>query len=245
VLSVNPVFAAGGDDDFSAFTASERKAALKELEFSDDISQDQIDSLSDAMIYELSKEDGEIVSIKKVSRNLDTGNEDEIGTRTLDPDDFEMTVVAKRIYEKSGKDNFKFVATGEWLTNPVYEFTDAIALAWSDDFTLYDDDCYVMTSFGAKRDVVTLNDVDPEGGIAYDIDLLVGRDEDEIVLTAKVYKDDDDGSANVVGEYGHVQIQASSINVGFSSGSRPSVEMSVSYAADIEMASPDYDSFDY
>ncbi|EJL26398.1 hypothetical protein ACFVS2_16005 [Brevibacillus sp. NPDC058079] len=253
LLTVNPAFASDKqntkeetqEENFTPLSTVERVLALEKLDFAEHITPDQIDSLSDAAIYELSKEEGEIVSIQEVYRNLDEEDTGEVKLRTLDKDDFKMSVVAKRINEKRSKDNFKFVATGEWLTDPFYEFTDAIALAWSDDFTLYEDDCYIMRTFGSDRDDVALNDVDPEKGIAYDVDIDSMKNDYEIVLTAKVYKNDDDGSANVVGEYGHVQIHASGIEIGFSGSSTPSVNMNVSYAADIEMASPDYDSFDY
>jgi len=225
----------------------DRQEKLKKLKFAKHITQAQIDDLSDAMIDALSEQEGEIVSISHTYRKLEKGNKKgAISTRTIDKDDFKMSVAVQRIYEKSGKDNFKFVATGEWLTDPFYEFTDAIGLAWSDDFTLYYDDCYVWRPLsGRDRDTVQLNDVDPEEGVAYDVDLIAGKDDEEIVLTAKVYKSNSSGEANVVGEYGHVELVASDISIGFSGGSQPEVNMSVSFAADIDMASPDYDSFDY
>ncbi|HZG55319.1 hypothetical protein, partial [Paenibacillus sp.] len=44
-------------------TKEEREEKLKKMKFSKDITQEQIDLLSDAMIMELSKQDGEVVRI--------------------------------------------------------------------------------------------------------------------------------------------------------------------------------------
>ncbi|HZG55318.1 hypothetical protein [Paenibacillus sp.] len=159
--------------------------------------------------------------------------------------EFKMTTVAQRIYELSTSyDNFQFITEGDWIVNPNYEFTDAIALAWSDEFTVYDDYSYIISGNWYDYSRTSLNAVVPEGGVGYDVDLQVGTDDDAVFLVATVYKNATTGTANVVGEYGHVEIMASSIGLGFSS-TPPSVSMSVGFQSNLEKASPAYDDFAY
>ncbi|MFP3786260.1 hypothetical protein, partial [Burkholderia sp. SIMBA_024] len=123
--------------------------------------------------------------------------------------DFKMTVVAQRITEKgSGYDNFRFVAEGDWIETPFYEFTDKIALSWSDDFTLYSDSSYIHNGVVSDYTNTIRSTVDPEKGVSYDVNLRLGNNDDSVFLIAKVYKPNETGTANVVAEYGHVEIAA-------------------------------------
>ncbi len=214
------------------------------LQVESSISVEDIENLSDGMIAELQKDPGTIVSVSTTYFDLESGME----TMAVMPkSDFELTVVATRINEKSG-DNYKFVACGKWIVNPFYEFTDGIGISWSDEFTLYEDYGYTYSKNSSgipfyNFDAVVRNEVVPEAGVAHDVDLNLGDRQDEIYLIAKVYKDDSSGSANVIATYGHVVIRPSSIDVSISSGKE--IGMSVGLASDIEMASPDYDYFNY
>lgn len=207
------------------------------------ISEEVIENLPEGMIEEIKKDEGTIVSVTTQYVDFSEG----VQTFAVMPtSDFKLTVVSTRISEKAGKDNFKFVACGEWLVNPIYEFTDCIGISWSDEFTLYSDYGYAYTAGSIPKydyDVATRNEVVAEAGVAYDIDLKLFDRQDEIYLIAKVYKDNSSGSANVVASYGHVIIKASGVDVSISSGKE--IGMSVGFASGIEMASPDYDSFDY
>jgi len=215
------------------------------------ISEDTISNLPESMKLELQKVDGTLVSVSTTYFDLETGAE----TRAVMPEsDFKLTVAASRLsdaqIEADGVhgDAFEFVATGEWLVNPLFEFTDCIGITWSDDFTLYYDTGYAYTKdyYGYPLynfDALTLNDAVPEQGFAYDANLLLFDRQDEITIIGRVYKDNDRGSANVCATYGHVVVRPSSIDVSFSSGKE--IGMSVGFGAGIEMASPDYDYFDY
>jgi hypothetical protein len=215
-----------------------------------DITEEQIDSLSDAMVRELSRENGEIVSIQVTERNLDNDVSDSLSSgsfsiMTMPTSDFVMTTVVQRLsYWGPSYDDFKFTTEGQWLTDPVYEFTDTIALAWSDSFTLYDDEAYIVLADYPYIDTNTVrNDVVPEVGVGYDIDMQTGRTEESIILYAKVYKYNSTDTANVVGEYGHVEVRPSGVDIGFSSS--PDVSMSVGLGSYVNMASPDYAYFSY
>lgn len=219
---------------------------IDNLSFSESVTDEEKKALDPILIRILSEEEGEIVSISQVNIPFEE-NKDNISTYVMPTYNFQMTVVAKRIYEKSGKDNFKFIAKGHWIDNPFWELTDCIALAWSDNFTLYDDTCYTLNDNNSPKLTwcTTRNSVTPEQGVAYDVDLLVGERQEYVVLEAKVYKDDDTGSANVVGTYGHVIVTAQDISVGYSGGKDPIISMSAAIGVNLEMASPDYTSFDY
>jgi hypothetical protein len=240
----------------SAQVNQNARSSVNNLRFSGKVTKNEKALLTDAMIYELSKDKGEIVSITKTRTNFQSENNrtgSEYGTLAVMPEDeFEIIVAAQRITEKAGKDNFKFVANAYWKVNPDFEFTDCIGIAWTDEFTLYDDYAYTITydySNGIplyNYDACTLNDVSGECGVAYDVNLILGERQDQIVAVAKVYKDNTSGSANVVAEYGHVILRPSSVGVSFGLGKDgPSIGMDVGIASAVEKASPDYTPFDY
>lgn len=217
------------------------------------ISSDVVNDLPESMLKEIQNVGGTLVSVSTSYYDLDSGGE----TRAVMPtSDFKLTVSAARLDDAAMEadgvegDAFVFVATGEWLVNPLYEFTDCIGITWSDEFTLYDDYGFAYTKdymgLGIpfyNYDALTLNDVSPEQGFAYDANLLLFDRQDEITIVGKVYKEDSSGSANVCASYGHVIIRASSVDVSFSSGNE--VAMSVGFVSDIQMASPDYEPFNY
>jgi hypothetical protein len=212
------------------------------------ISEEALQSLPESMKEELLNDDCTIVSISETYVDLETNT----ATKAVMPtSDFKLTTTAARLEDweakydgHEGKDCFKFITTGEWIVNPNFEFTDCIGLTWSDEFTLYEDDGYTYSYGGYKdRSTMTLNDMVPEQGFAYDADLRLFDRQNEITIVGKVYKDDDSGSANVCGSYGHVIITPSAVDVSFSSGKE--ISFGVSWNSGIETASPDYDSFNY
>jgi hypothetical protein len=226
-------------------TPSAKKEKINKMKFGKDVTQEQIDNLSDELILELSKDEGEIVSINEQGSVMEPDvKSGSIGVMTIAQSTLKMTVVVQRISEKSG-DNFKFVAEADWLKSPTYEFVDTIALAWSDSFTVYHDSSYMVNHLlGNTRYMAgSRNKAVPEVGVGHDVDLLVGWTDDKAILTAKVYKANSSGSANVVAEYGHIKINLSDISLGFSNS--PNVTFSVNAASNIDTASPALKAFDY
>lgn len=212
------------------------------------IQESVIDSLPESMKLELQNDESTLVSVSTTYYDLDTGSK----TRAVMPtSDFKLTVTASRLsaaqMKKDGVsgDAFKFVATGEWLVNPTFEFTDCMGISWSDSFTLYSHTGYTYSKNANLIDytAVTLNSVSPEQGFACDVDLLLFSRQDEVTITGKVYKAQSSGSANVCASYGHVIVTPSSVNVTYSSSKQ--LSMSVSWTSGIQMASPDYKSFNY
>ena len=91
--------------------------------------------------------------------------------------DFKMTVVVTKapLLGYEDYDKFRITACGEWIDNPAYEFTDCIGIAWSDNFTLLYENAWVKYDDGTTSySVCKLNDVVPEAGVAYDVDLKIG-----------------------------------------------------------------------
>lgn len=214
---------------------------------------DKIEDLPKSMQAVLSSVDCTLVSYSEVFIDMETGAE----SRSVMPEsDFKMTVGVARLSEEEMKqdkvhgDAFMFMAAGHWITNPIYEMTDCIALSWSDEFTLYYDEGYAYTENynGAPyfdSSVMTLNSVSAEAGFAYDVNLKLFERQDEIIIIGKVYKDDSTGTANVCASYGHVIFLPSSVDVSFSGGKDSTLSMGVSIVSKIQMASPAYKSFDY
>lgn len=219
------------------------------VKFDKSISDIDIDSLSQAVLDELSSQDGAVVSLERKKVDLDPNNNK---NRAVKPEtDFEITVATQKL-NKSGYDAFRFVASGQWKVNPYYEFTDCIGLAWGDGFSLYNDYAYTYsynpnTGENLKDyDACTPNKYEADKGVAYDVDLKLNHSQQLIVLVADVKKADSTGETNVVAEYGHVIIGPRGVNVGFDvSSSGPSIGMSVGAGAGLEKASPDYAYIEY
>ncbi|MGM0751781.1 MAG: hypothetical protein ACQET6_07585 [Bacillota bacterium] len=228
-------------------TDKERNTIINEFEYADSVTKEELNDLSDVTLQLLSEENGEIVSVEKVSSyNLNSPKEGEFTTYTMPNEHFEMSVIGLQV----GENTYKFHAEGDWKVNPNYEFTDVIALAWTDNFTLEDDLAFTLEDMGKgylEPDYtgLTRNKVDGEAGVGYDVDLVLGEDEEEVVLQALVTKPNTSGRANLVGEYGHLELRPSDITLGFSLGAQPSVSMSAGIGTNLEKASPAYDAFDY
>lgn len=189
------------------------------------------------------QEGGEVVTASSVKRNVDQDpNNGGFTTFTIPEDDLQIDTVARRVISED-PDTFRLTTTADWLIDPLQEYTDTIALQWSDNFTMGEDLGYIVNEDGDRDyyDAVR-NDVVPEKGVAWDLDLNLNQDETGAVLEAIVTKPDSSGTANVVGEYGHVQVRPSDVRVGFSSSG---VDMTVGLAATVNQASPDYDYFEY
>lgn len=224
----------------------ERKEKIQKLNYKKGaVTEEQINSLDDKTLANLDPE-GEIVSISTTDSNLDSGDPNKLQLFTMPKSDFSLKTVAQRITGKGkGYDCFQFTTTGVWGVNPFYEFTDTIGLAWSDNFTLYHDESLHYTSKKGRNYYWegTRNKVSAEKGVAHDVDLKTGYSDNQTVLLAYVYKKNSKGTANVVGEYGHVELSARDISVGFSSS--PDISFSIGAGAKVNAASPSYDKFTY
>ena len=233
-------------------STEDRTEIIDNLDLGEDVEISDIESLDDAMLYELSQDSGEIISITETETetDLDTNSKpSKISIMSMPTSDFKLTVVAQRISEKSGKDNFKFTATGDWKTSPTWEFEDTIALSWSDNFTLYSDYSYMYGIVGGKQTLKpgVRNDAKPEAAVGHDVDLQPAITDDKAVLVAKVYKTNSSGSANVMAKYGHVQLTASVVGLSFGAGggSTPTIGFDVDWNSTINQAVPAYTSFNY
>jgi len=231
-------------------TEEERLNIIDNLEVSEGVEQEQINDLDDAMLYELSQDSGEIVSVETENSYIyePTATTKIMAAKTMPTKDFKLTVVAQRIKEKSG-DNFKFTATGDWKASPFWELEDTIALAWSDSFTMYNDYSYMYGYVGSKQTMKpgSRNKVKNEVGVAHDVDLQPAVTDDKAVLVAKVYKKNSSGSANVSAEYAHVTKVAkiTGVTITGGGGAPPSISFDISGGAGLEEASPAYTSFSY
>lgn len=248
LLNMNTAVFASKMNDFDSTHTAEDNATET------NVSSDTFDSLPKSMQMEIENAEGTLVSVSTSYYDLDSGME----TRAVMPEsDFKLTVTVSRLSDAIMMtdgvegDAFLFVATGEWLVNPFYEFTDCIGITWSDDFTLYFDNGYIYTEdyqgTGLPKfdyDAMTLGEVAAEQGLAYEADLALLERQNEVTLVAKVYKPDSSGSANVCASYGHVIKMPGDFSVTFTAGRK--IDISVSgIATDIEMAVPDYKSFNY
>lgn len=250
LLSITPLNIAFGSNHSSV-------RQVNGISVASSITDEQVENLPFSIVDRLQKNDGVLVSVTTENFDLDpwTGK---FTRSTMPESDFEIIVTVQELsvnekiedgYEIDDSvlptdDAFEFTATGLWKINPTYEFTDCIGITWSDDFTLYYDEGYTVSSNGnIAHGTMQLNDVAPEEGFAYDVDLELFDNQSEIVIIGRVHKPNSSGTANICASYGHVIYVADAVSVSYSSGKE--IGFSVGIMADIQTASPDYDSFRY
>lgn len=183
--------------------------------------------------------------------NNNTKTAKDISLQTISTSILTITTIVERVYQKDRTlyDNFKFTVIATWSSgNPIMNLTDKIAMAWSDNFTLYSDSCVNYTNLnpsGTYNGTIR-SSVAAEAGISYDIQMKYGVNvateySKGCKLTVYVYKNNSSGTANVVGEYAHKTVGITAINASFSS--TPNV--SFSGGAVWEEGSPSYSDFAY
>ena len=225
------------------------------------VDREKAATLPDRLVNELIKDDGEIISIEvkksKVENTkqiTDKENQSAVTNNfaimaTMPEDEIALYNVVQRIYEKTGYDNFKFTSYADWYILPTWTLVDAIATAWSDNFTLYyDSGTYtaIDSNFNEKSWALSRNDVQNEIGVARDVDLLYGYTNHSVIEVAKVYAINATGTANASTQYAHEEIGIGNITVGFSvSGDTPTVGFTATPGSFLEEAVPAYSAFNY
>jgi len=201
-----------------------------------------------------SEPEGVLVSIHKTLTPIEDNNinqtpESNSLLLTIPSATLEVIVFVYRIYEKAGKDNFLFQAYALWHSQPIMHLMDKLALAWSDDFTLYQDKCKLYNDMwpNGEYGYCLRSNVTPEAGISYDCPMQIGAGgysfsfySEAFLMSAKVYKDNSTGSANVVSQYAHKTI---GLGIGVSFSPTPSISFSGTAIYDLSI--PDYAAFDY
>lgn len=169
---------------------------------------------------------------------------------TMPSSDFELTVFAQRINEKTGS-NFKFTANGRWNIQPLYSMVDLAALAWSDSFTLYEDSCTYRFYNGSQWNYINCpkKNVNPEAGVSHEVDLdghsYWNGGSYTQVAKVNLYPASV-GSANVVAGYAHKWIGIGNIGAEFSPGESAGISFSSSLpTVFFDEAIPAYTYFEY
>jgi len=188
---------------------------IKGLSYDKDaVAIEQLLDLNDAMFITLRDGDyGEIIAINtSYSYDFEKGKEDAysnpISTYQMPESDYKLTVLVTRIEGKGPQyDNFTFLAQGVWKINPFFEFTDKIALSWSNDFILFND---FSTHYIEKNGKITSSpgvkaEANTKSGVAHKINLVLNATDRNTVLVAQVYKTNSSGTANVVAGYAHAE----------------------------------------
>ncbi len=193
----------------------------------------------------------EAYSVQGFSVNRSTGA---IQPASITSADFSVGVSAQRIYEKgSAYDNFKFMASCFYIDEYVTSrYKDVLAMAWSDEFTLYED--YAIETLettpgsGMYTDNydsarLTRKDVNAELGISYNYDLKNhNRYPHSIHMVAKVYKPDETGTAQMTASFAH-PIKDCGVDVSFSFPAGVSFTPTVTNG--VVEAEPNYTDFTY
>lgn len=214
-----------------------------------DIPNEVIQNLPHGAKLELQGTESTVISVNEIYTDFDSNQESD---RLMPTSDFKLTVVAARMgvgeAQAAGilrRPGYKFTAVGQWIVNPNYEFTDCMSLCWSDGFSLAKEVGYTYSYNTGKLDFdsVTLNKIDNEAGIAYDVDLKLFDRQDEIVLSACVAGDINiHGTANISTQYAHSMLSLSKIHVSFKDGQ---AVFTVGGSERLEYASPSYAYFEY
>lgn len=226
----------------------DREELIQSLTIGNSVSIDEIRELETITLYELTRDQGEIIDITEVEDILSRPDNTMIRPLLMPTSDFTMTVVAQRINEKSG-DNFKFTATGNWKINPVWQLVDTIALSWDGGFSVYNDYSYLQGFSGTNQYLHSgvRKSISSTKGVSHNLDLKAGAREEKAVLVAKVVKSNSSGYATAVGRYGHVELKGSISSVSFtaSTSDKPSISFTGTVGARINPSSPGYTTFQY
>lgn len=214
-----------------------------------DIPSEVIQNLPQGAKLELQNTENTVISVSEIYTDFESNQKSD---RLMPTSDFKLTVVAALMSVGEAQSvgilwrpGYKFTAVGQWIVNPNYEFTDCMSLCWSDGFSLAKEVGYTYSYNTGKLDfdAVTLNKIDNEAGIAYDVDLKLFDRQDEIVLSACVAGDKNvHGTANISTEYAHSMFNLNKIHVSFKDGQ---AVFSVSGSGKLEYASPGYAYFEY
>lgn len=216
---------------------------FEDIKFDNSIDIEEIKQIPIEVLQTMKNSEGTIKSLAKHDIEFENATSK---SKLMSTNDFSMYVWAEDIeensYDTTGIDRWRFNAQGTWHTNPFYEFTDSIALSWSDDFTL---DAHSCTIDGSDSRTST-STIGAERGIAYDVDLQLGSDDKVILLTADVYKFIDNPNTNIgniSADYGHVQIKPSTVSVEFNEDN--TISMSTSFGTKLKKSLPSHTSFTY
>lgn len=246
-LSPDIALASNGPPTVEDISNLDKEELIQLLTVSEDVSIDELRKLDVITLYELTRDQGEIIDIKEVNNQLDIPNNNLITPYLMPTSDFSMTVVAQRISERTG-DNFKFTATGNWKKDPIWQLVDNIALAWSGGFSVYEDYSYLQGFYGSNQYLLpgVRKTIEPTKGVSHNLNLKVGPKEEKAVLVAKVVKTNSSGHATAVGRYGHVEVRGNIKSVSISiSKTSPSISFTGSVGARVNPSSPGYVTFSY
>lgn len=216
------------------------------------ISYAAIESMDSSMLNELMG-GGPIESYTVQNFSIDENTGAVQRSLSASASDFSVGISAQRIYEKgSAYDNFKLLAACYYFTDLASFMTDVLAIAWSDEFTLYEDYAFetreTYTGSGVYKDIynspaLSPNTYNAEIGFSYNYDMSnLSTSPHSVFIVGKVYKLDSSGTANVTAEYAHAIIDCD-VSVSFSIPA--GISFSPSAAQGIIKASPNYTNFNY
>jgi hypothetical protein len=220
------------------------------------LSKEEIALLTPELINDINLNDGPIISITQTITNI---NDDaapfinEITPMSLIPaSQLYLTVVAQRLNSDPTYDYIKFSAVATWNNLPLILLRDSFGIAWSDDFTLYYDYCYVDHKTGSQTKTLSAarQSMTPETGVGYEFSMVYEEGLlDYCITKARLYvytmKYNETGTANVVAEYAHEYIALLGGSVSMSFSKTPSVSFSASFGIAFNTASPAYAAFNY
>jgi hypothetical protein len=225
------------------------------------LSVSEISLLTPDVLSDVNLNDGPILSVTQTTTTEDFDNA--LNSNTVMPmsviptSQLKLTVVAQRTNTDPTWDYIKFTAVATWNVLPVVLLTDSFGIAWSDDFTLYDDVCYVryrqfdMGQIVYNTIAVARSHCAAEAGVGYQFHMHAnfGNSEpwqcDRAVIYAWTKKLNSSGSMNVVAEYAHEFLSPLGLTVGMSFSKSPSVSFSIPFGVGVNTASPAYDDFTY
>lgn len=205
---VTPVFASENkDDDRTGRYSEEEIALIKEMQ---------------ATNPEFDISEGEIVMIKKVTKSLDHNGE--MTTRgAIGSNYMTMTLYVQRVNSSNkAYDDFKFQVKADWISTPFFRMQDAVALAWSDNFSQYSHSCNAYYySLGLAAGKTSQIKSAPEQGVGYSVEASdwYGQALDYVILTVYAKKNAGTGTAVLASEYAHATVAlGTGFNVDFKNG---------------------------
>lgn len=194
--------------------------------YSGDITTEQLDALPEQYKAEYRIDGSIIESIQTDIGYMQPSETTDISSRGVIPSNQISSSLV--VSTNSERNQFRFLMYVKWLgaALPAMTLKDKIAISWSDEFTLEMSNAGIRPrgELGFSTDRVLLAEVEPEKGLAYELDTTAG--DEEFSISCWVTRPPYSGTANVVGGFAHtilggtpsVSFGSTGASVGFSGG---------------------------
>lgn len=205
---------------------------------SEDVTIEQIMSLTEAQRVVLREDEDVLVSIVSEVRSMNNSSDSSQPSTFADIPSNEITS-SLTVKRNSDGSQLTFSLYVDWERVPSQHLKDKIAISWSGGDALLVDSCRIRSVGSGSYDTSTRcsrSTVTPAQGISYDIDTN-SQDLGYLLNATISNKNDGDEYKNFVGAFAHKTFGLSNISVGFSSSG---ISFSTGFGTSFDQMEPVY-----